>query len=113
MTGMKRALLRGQANAYLRALDEEAGDGDSDTTSVDALATVLLARVVYPDLVACVVEAKGLDVSELDVAAFSELPDSLVDAWEAAVYELNPHWLPSASADEEEQAAKKGRPSSG
>ena len=109
LAGMKRAILRGRVDAYLGAVR-----GNDESASVDTIALELMARVVYPDLLACTVEADGIDLDALDVGAFCELPDALVDAWEAAVYELNPHWLPSvASTDEERAQEKKEPPTSG
>jgi len=110
LTGMKRALLRGRADAYLQALSGESDEESSaeNNSALDVMAATLMARVVYPDLVACVVSAEGLDVATLDIAGFCDLPDSLVDAWEAAVYDLNPHWLPRS--DEEETEGEKKEP---
>ncbi len=116
LTGMRRALLRGRASAYLNSLNgaggEESEDDKPSLSALDLSAITLMARVVYPDLVAAAVEADGIDL-EMSIDDFCGLPDSLVDAWEVAVYQLNPHWLPSQPENEveEEEEKKKGAPS--
>ncbi len=112
LTGMKRALLRGRASAYLDSLnnaaDEDNADDSRALSPLDLSAITLMARIVYPDLISAVVEADGLDLA-MSVDDFCNLPDSLVDIWEVAVYQLNPHWLPSQSDDTEvgEEEEKK------
>ena len=60
LDGMQRALFQGKAAAYIAALDDE------DTGEINSTARRLLANFLYPDLLAAVVEAEGLDV-EMDV----------------------------------------------
>jgi hypothetical protein len=64
----------------------------------------ILHRAVYPDLVACVLEADGLDWP-LGFEAFAQLPDELVARWERACYQANPHWAPGYQL--EDDAEKK------
>ena len=98
LDGMQRALLQGRAAAYIAALDDE------DTGEIAGTARRLLANFLYPDLLAVVTGADGLDV-EMDVATFLDLPEGLTDAWQNAVYELNPHWYPFRREDEDETEA--------
>jgi len=106
LMGMRRALLQGRAGAYLDTLPKEDG--------IDTTARTLLVRLLYPDLLAVVIEAEGLS-PELSVAEFLELPEQLTDAWQNLVYEeLNPHWYPFRRPGEDEAAEKNAAaPASG
>lgn len=53
----------------------------------------VLRRHTYPDLIAATIEAKGISWP-LSFGDYLGLPEPLGVAWERAVYELNPHWLP-------------------
>lgn len=99
LAGMKRALLQGRVTAYLDEHTPEEG--------IDATARSLLVRFLYPDLLASLVHAAGLDV-EMDVETFLALPEQLTDTWQNLVYELNPHWYPFQRSDEAE--AEKNAP---
>jgi hypothetical protein len=46
----------------------------------------LLRLTTYPDMIACA------DIQP-DFATFAAMPDVFLAQWEAACYELNPHWL--------------------
>lgn len=126
LMGMKRAVLQGSAESWvasrrakvltdIAAQDDDSADDDPTAGNghspeiLTLMAGSLAARILYPDLIACVVEADGLDVEALTVDAFLELPDRLINAWDAVVYELNPHWLPGPRAEtgEEANAEKK------
>jgi hypothetical protein len=98
LAGMKRALLQGRAQAYN---DQQAGE-----EGLEATARVLLARFLYPDLLAGLVSAEGLN-PEMDVAEFMALPEAFTDAWQNLTYELNPHWYPFErdTAEAEKNAA--------
>lgn len=59
----------------------------------DTDAEVHLWRLfLYPDLVACVSEAKGT-VWPPTFEQFLDMPEELIKDWEVATYQLNPHWL--------------------
>lgn len=65
---------------------------------------VIIAQIfTYPDLVAA---AKSIEIDgqpvDLDFEQFAALPEVLVLQWEAAVYELNPHWLPQDTDEKKE-----------
>ncbi len=104
LVGMKRALLQGRANAYLDTLPKT-----NDVAGLDAAARQLLVRLLYPDLLACVVSAEGVD-ADMDVETFLALPEQLTDAWQNLVYELNPHWYPFARPADETEVAEKNVP---
>ena len=70
-------------------------------------AASIMAQVIYPDLVAATVESDGLDVGHLSIDQFILLDERLVGAWEDAVYDLNPHWLPGADAGPGDTQEKK------
>lgn len=106
LAGMKRALLIGRAEAYLKEVSPS-----STGQAVAAAARTLIARTLYPDCLAAVVTAEGLDV-EMDVAAFLQLPEGLTDAWQNAVYALNPHWYPFRREADEDKADEKKAPDS-
>ena len=106
LAGMKRAILSGRATAFLESQESQA----AGTASVAATARNLIAQTLYPDCLAAIVEAEGLD-AEMDVAAFLQLPEELTDTWQNAVYDLNPHWYPfRRNAEDEEQADEKKAP---
>ena len=57
----------------------------------------------YPDCMAATLKAEGI-TWPIAFEDFIKLPEQFVIKWEAAVYELNPHWLP---VDPEKQSEKK------
>lgn len=57
----------------------------------------------YPDAVASVTHAEGLSWPP-DFETFLGLPDGLLAALEAAIYRLNPHWLPEGIVTEDPKA---------
>lgn len=99
LAGMKRALLQGRVAAYLDEHEPEEG--------IEATARNLLARFLYPDLLASLVQAEGLD-ADMDVETFLALPEQLTDAWQNLAYELNLHWYPFRR--EPEDVAEKNAP---
>jgi hypothetical protein len=111
--GMKRAILRRNSMAwYKKAITPngaDAGDEGGDEmvqevpTGVDAEALVFLASMSFPDLLACSVNVSGLDLSDMTVDAFKDLPDLFISEWENAVYAQNPHWLPGDDDDDEKK----------
>lgn len=70
-------------------------------------AASIMAQVIYPDLIAATVESDGLDAGTLSIEDFLVLDERLVGAWEEAVYDLNPHWLPGADAGPGDAQEKK------
>ena len=93
LMGMERSLLRGQA----------------DQVADEPQAARVLHRFLYPDLVACVIKAEGLEWPPT-FEAFAALPDDLVARWERMCYATNPHWEPGY---QDEEAAEKKQSSSG
>ncbi len=65
--------------------------------------------VIYPACIAATLEAPGLDWP-LSFDQFLDLPDELVDAWYAAVLEVNPHW--STKSEEPQADIEKKAPTS-
>lgn len=103
LTGMKRSILINRARDEL--------DGREIGDSVGDVATLLVSRFTYPDMLASTVEAEGLDMDGLSLADFLALPEELVDAWMVAVYDLCPHWAPGFVADEAAaEVEKKDKP---
>lgn len=84
--GMERSLLKAEA---------EKAEGESRSLQ-------LLHKFVYPDLVSCVREAKGIELP-LSFERFAGLPDELVTRWERAAYEVNPHWQPGYNEGDAEK----------
>ena len=87
LSGMRRAILADRVASELAELNVADNLGD--------VATLLVGRFTYPDLVGAVAAAEGLDVEGMTLADFLELPQAFADAWLVAVYELCPHWSPS------------------
>jgi hypothetical protein len=108
LSGMRRAIVAGRAQKEIETLG-------LDAEAVSGLAALLVGRYTFPDLVGATVEAEGLDVEGLSLVDFLGLPQELVDAWLAAVYDLCPHWYPARAPDTEEEveAEKKGGTPSG
>ena len=52
----------------------------------------LLRLTSYPDMVACADRVIPFD-------EFAALPDAFLSQWEAATYELNPHWSDVGSSE--------------
>jgi hypothetical protein len=80
-----------------------------------------LRVVTYPDLMAVssgsiIVTVDGTAdeeikvPEELDFERYLNLPGQIAGRWEQAVYEINPHYLPST--DDEETEKKRQQPSS-
>ena len=86
LAGMRRGRLRLEARNIAR------GEGDVDRA---------LLRYVYADLIAGATTGEGFETWPPDFEEFIQLPEAFVAEWEAAVYELNPHWRAQpATADE-------------
>lgn len=100
LAGIKRAMLQGRAMAYLESHPA------APERSLEAAARRIAVHYLYPDLLAAVVEAEGLD-PEMEVAEFLALPQALTDAWQNQVYALNPHWYPFKTEEADAEAEKK------
>jgi len=105
LSAMKRAIYQGRAQAHIEALEarvsEEGASFAGGTVGIQA--QNIVAGVLYPDCLAAVAEAQGLD-PDMDVPTFLSLPQGLTDAWQNLVYELNPHWYPFHSDAEKKDA---------
>lgn len=84
----------------------------AEQAAQDPEEVAVLRTITYPDLTAPVREASGtieleagrsVDFSSWPVSFedFCELPDDLIWAWEKTVYDVNPHWSPSAQIQAE------------
>ncbi len=95
LQGARRARLRSQAKAQA-----------TETTDVDSFILRLLS---YPDI--CAVTAGTINETmiswqePLTFELFQAVPEPLMIQVEAAVYRLNPHWLPTPPAEEQKKAA--------
>lgn len=94
LTVSEATTLIGLRRTRLKVDQSKIEEGDPDRA--------LLRVFTYPDLVAPVVETSGLDWP-LDFESFAGLPEQLVILWEAAVYRLNPHWLPAGGDPQEKK----------
>lgn len=109
LVGMKRTILRGAAQSFIAGLRSEADVGEGEAadkvarSALDVSALSILAVVVYPALLSAASEMEGIDAG-ISVEEFAALPDALMDAWEAATYELNPHWLPQPEPEDDDEA---------
>lgn len=115
LTGMKRALLTRNGGAWFRAKMAPNGasgdDADDDAMMVPAglevEALLFLARVTYPDLVAGVKVATGLDLDTFTLDEFIEIPEPLLAAWEEITYRANPHWLAQDDVNDDADTQEK------
>lgn len=108
LSGIKRAMLQGRAAAHLDEIPVAA------ERALEVTALRIVVQYLYPDLLAAVVAAEGLD-PEMGVSDFLALPQALTDAWQNQVYALNPHWYPFKKEDGEsdpEAEKKDGSPTS-
>jgi len=96
LVGMRRTRLKLQGDAIEK---EDVGKGTYDSDRH------LLRVTIYPDLVAATIDAHGLPSWPLAFEDFLNLPEALWVQWEDAVYDLNPHWLPSEAKTPEEKKA--------
>jgi hypothetical protein len=63
----------------------------ADETDLDRR---LLRRFTYPDCIAATTQAEGIRPWPPSFETFIALPDDFCAQWEAAVYAVNPSWLP-------------------
>lgn len=84
-SGMYRTLLIEQAQS------EEAELKDTD---LKALSRRLLHTILYPSMIAAVLEQKGFAEWPVPFGEFRQLPEPFVMEWEQAVFSLNGHWQP-------------------
>jgi hypothetical protein len=84
-SGMYRTLLIEQAQS------EEAELKDAD---LKALSRRLLHTILYPSMIAAVLEQKGFEEWPMPFSEFRKLPEPFVMEWEQAVFSLNGHWQP-------------------
>lgn len=68
-----------------------------------------LRFVSYADVVAATPAGQGFEQWPLTFDAYADLPEAWLIAWEAAVYALNPHWLPAPPANAEDAEKKETR----
>ena len=102
LTSFKRALYSNRAQSELEELEISG--------SITVVAMTLLARNTYPRLLGAVIAAEGINVEDMTVAEFLDLPETFSDLWWLAVRDLCPHWFPAPVTDED--AEKKDDPSS-
>ncbi len=100
LSGIKRAMLQGRAAAHLDEIP------DAAERALEVAALRIVVQYLYPDLLAAVVGAEGLD-PEMAVSDFLALPQALTDAWQNQVYALNPHWYPFKKEGESDPNAEK------
>ena len=84
-SGMYRTLLIEQAQS------QEAELKDAD---LKALSRRLLHTILYPSMIAAVLEQKGFAEWPVPFGEFRQLPEPFVMEWEQAVFSLNGHWQP-------------------
>jgi hypothetical protein len=78
LDGMRRQIMRGNA---IKAADTDE-------------AVAIMRLIAFPDLTCCLVQNLSNGLPEpLTFEAFCDLPNGLVDEWNAAAYTLNPQFL--------------------
>lgn len=91
-------VLIGMKRARLKVEGDRARDTDPDR--------LILRLLVYPDLVAPVIEHEGFAEWPISFEDFLALPEQVVIPWEDAVYRLNPHWRPDNQTSEEKKESQ-------
>lgn len=71
----------------------------------------VLRTMMYPSMIAAVVEQKGFTDWPPSFEEFKMLPEMLIVDWEVATFDLNPHWRPAETpkAPKAKAAARKKR----
>src|SRR3990172_4408689 len=87
--GMYRTLLIEQAQAEE---DEAEKTAPRSETNLKGFAKRLLHTILYPSLIAAVVDHEGFEIWPVPFTVFAKLPEPLVIEWETAVFDLNKHW---------------------
>ncbi len=87
-----------------------AGNEANQTETDEALKP--LRFITYPDCIAGTATATGFTAWPISFEEFSGLPETLVDDWVNAVYEINPHWRAAYQQANEEEPAQKKEPGS-
>lgn len=111
------ARANGSIGTYRTLLMQKANEAETDHVPAPddlyALGNYLTHLFVYPSLIAAVVSAKGLPHWPLPFEEYMQMPEGLLMAWEAKVWEMNPHWQPKAPDTEKpsEEDQKKARSS--
>ncbi len=114
ITTAPATVLAGMRRARLQEAGRRAAEDDPDR--------LILRVIVYPDLLAGSAQIEvGPPDGELAPAAagwpdfetFLDFPDGLAGAWERAVYDDNPHWLPEAAVEDPKAPALASTPVSG
>lgn len=82
--------------------------GKPDPDDLMALAESFGRCVLWPSLVAPVVEHEGFDHWPISADEFLALPETFVTEWERAVYALNPQWRAIAEDADAEKKAPGG-----
>jgi hypothetical protein len=77
-----------------KTIEEDKARGELQVDDLPELSRRVMHTQIYPSLMAAVIEHEGFDHWPLTFEEFYDLPEGIEPLWEAAVYELNPHWLP-------------------
>ncbi len=87
---------------------------DLDVSDLKALSRRLLHTMLYPAMIASVIEHEGFDSWPITFEEFANLPETFEARWETATYELNPHWRPQdledSSKEEDQKKVTKATP---
>ena len=104
---LKITRANGESGTYRTLLMEQAREqenGKDIGNDLRRLGNYLTHLFVYPSLIAAVDEAQGFAEWPLSFEDYLKLPEAFLMAWEAKVWELNPHWQPKAPGEEQAQS---------
>jgi hypothetical protein len=110
----RSALITKERNAFFRQYPDAKNSNFNSEDDPKMFSRFVLAVSTYPCCVAAVVTITNGPDAENNLTEhptfeeFMELPDSLVYAWQNAVEELNPHWFPQPSKEDEELGEADG-----
>lgn len=77
----------------------------TDYKDIPSLSKRLVQTLLYPNLIACVIENEGFQQWPPSYEQFAGLPDKFVAEWERTVFEINAHWAPKPNLTKEQAEA--------
>ena len=115
---LERSIFRRHGEKYLESLAKQESDNGRIPKPTTLSARNITVLAIYPDLMSLTqsitvekLDDKGNVVDtahpEFTPGEFRELKDVVTNPWSDVVYELNPHWLPSAEDEDDEVAVGK------
>ena len=104
--GNRRQALADEGKRLQESKEQRNGDAGLPADDVDVAEYVQLL-LIYPALIASVTDHQGFETWPVSFDEFLDLPEPFVLEWDAATFELNPHWSPKMPTKEEIKKLQK------